>query len=270
MKLLRLEFKKLIHQKRTYVGWAGIAAIPIIMVLALALQSHKPQGGQGPDRFFSLAAVNGMYVAVAAIAVLTAFLLPLLASMAGSSPIAGEAEQATLKTWLFRPVTRGGVLLSKWGTAVFYMAIALGLVAAAAYAAGAIAFGLHAPALLTGGTTTVAHALWLTFLAYLFVLAGLICVLSLATLISTVTNSSLTATIGALVVVIVLNVMGAFSFFDFLKPYLFTSHIDAWQNLFSSPIDWTPIANGLLAFAITSGVLTVAAWLVFRRRDVLV
>jgi ABC-2 type transport system permease protein len=269
VKLLRLEFKKLVHQKRTYVGWLAMVAVPIIMVVALALQSSPPQDDGGPDRFFALAIDNGMYVAIAAIAVLTAFLLPLLASMAGSSPIAGEAEQGTLKTWLFRPVTRGGVLMSKWVTAVFYMAIALGLVAVGAYAAGAIAFGLHAPALLSGGTVTIAYGLWLTFLAYLFVLAGLICVLSLATLLSIVTNSSLTATIGALVVVIVMNVLGAFSFFDFLKPYLFTSRLDAWENLLSSPIDWTPITNGLITFAITSAVLTVGAWLVFRRKDVL-
>jgi ABC-2 type transport system permease protein len=270
MKLFRLELKKLLHQKRSYVGW-GIGIVPILMVVALALQKQKPQPtGQGPDRFFGLAATNGMYVAVAAIAVLTAFLLPLLASMAGSSPLAGEAEQATLKTWLFRPVTRGGVLISKWGTAVLYVSVALGLVAAAAYAAGAVAFGLHAPALLGGGTTTVADGLWLTFVAYLFVLAGLICVLSLAMLISTVTTSSLTATIGALVIVIVMNVLGAFRYFDFLKPYLFTSRLDAWQNLFARPIDWTPITHGLIAFAITSGLLTVGAWLIFRRRDVLV
>jgi ABC-2 type transport system permease protein len=270
MKLFRLEFKKLIHQKRTYVGWAGISAIPILIVVALALSKHKPQGGNGPDAFFSLAAHNGMYVAVAAVAALGGFFLPLLAAMAGSSPIAGEAEQATLKTWLFRPVTRGGVLMSKWVTAVAYMAIALGLVAAAAYIAGAIAFGLHAPALVSGGTVTVAHGLGLTFLAYLFVLAGAICVLSLAALISTVTDSSLTATIGALVIVVVMAILGGFSYFNFLKPYLFTSHLDAWQNLFSRPIDWTPITNGLIAFAITAAVLTLGAWFVFRRKDVLV
>jgi ABC-2 type transport system permease protein len=270
MKLLRLEFKKLIHQRRSYVGWVGIAAVPVIMAAALSLSSHKPNAAEGgPDVFLALASGNGMYVAIAAIAILTMFLLPLLASMAGSWPIAGEAESATLKTWLFRPVTRGGVLLSKWVVAIVYLAIALGLVAAAAYTAGAIAFGLHAPALLSGGTVTVAHGLWLTLLAYLFVLAGAICVLSLATLLSTLTNSSLTATIGALVIVIVLNVLGSFSFFDFLKPYVFTSRLEAWQGLFSSPIDWTPITHGLVAFTLTSAVLTIGAWIVFRRRDVL-
>ena len=90
-------------------------------------------------------------------------------------------------------------------------------------------------------------------LSYLYVLAGVICVLSLALLFATFTNSSLTAAIAALVVVIVMNILGAFSYFDFLKPYLFTSHIDAWQGLLSQPIDWHPILKGVLVFAIYTG-----------------
>jgi len=66
------------------------------------------------------------------------------------------------------------------------------------------------------------------------------------------------------------DILGAFSYFDFLKPYLFTSHIDAWQNLFHQPIDWHPIWNGILTFAIYIGGLSLAAWYVFRRKDILV
>ena len=89
-------------------------------------------------------------------------------------------------------------------------------------------------------------------------------------LFATFTNSSLTAAVAALVVFIVMNILGAFSYFDFLKPYLFTSHIDAWQNLFHQPIDWHPIWNGILTFAIYIGGLSLAAWYVFRRKDILV
>ena len=71
--------------------------------------------------------------------------------------------------------------------------------------------------------------------------------LSLALLFATFTNSSLTAAIGALVVFIVMGILGAFSYFDFLKPYLLTSHRDAWQNLLSQPIDWHPIWTGLVS-----------------------
>jgi ABC-2 type transport system permease protein len=270
MKLLRSEFTKLLYQKRTYFGWAGLFVVPILAVLALYLSRNQAHHDQGPGGFIALALHNGMYVPVAALVLLSAFLLPLLASMAGSFPLAGEAEQGTIKTWLMHPVRRGSVLFSKWGVAVIYMAISLALVAVSAYGAGAVAFGLHAPLLLTGATVSVAQGIWLTFLSYLFVVVGIACVVSLALLFSTFTNSSLTAAVGALVVVIIMDILGNFSYFDFLKPYLFTSHLDAWQSLFSQPISWSPIAKGLFAFGAYIVVLTGAAWYKFRRKDILV
>ena len=269
MKLLRREFTKLIFQKRSYVGWAGLFVVPLLMTLALYLNRNNHHHDNGPGGLVSLAAHNGLLMPVGAIMILSGFLLPLLASMVGSHQLAGEAETGTIKTWLMHAISRGGVIVSKWGVAVIYLAIGLALVAVGALAAGALAFGPHAH-LLTGQTLSVVHAVWLSLLAYLYVLVGVICVLSLALAIATFTNSSLTAAIAALVVFIVMNILGAFSYFDFLKPYLFTSHSDAWQNLFSRPIVWHPIITGLIAFAIyIAGLLTIA-WYQFRRKDILV
>jgi ABC-2 type transport system permease protein len=270
MKLLNRELTKLFFQRRSYVGWAGLLAVPLLMTLALYLDRHSRSHDNGPGGVVMLARHDGLLMPMAAIALLSAFLLPLLASMVGSYQLAGEAETGTIKTWLMHPVSRGGVLLSKWGVAVIYVALGLVLVALGALLAGGLAFGLHAPVLLSGQAVSVAHALWLSLLSYLYVLAGVICVLSLALLFATVTNSSLTAAIGALVVVIVMNILGAFSYFHFLQPYLFTSHVDAWQNLLRQPIDWPPIEKGILAFVLYSAALTVAAWYVFRRKDILV
>jgi ABC-2 type transport system permease protein len=270
MRLLRLELTKLFAQKRSYVGWASLLAVPMLMTLALYLDRHNPHHDNGPGGMISLASHNGLLMPVAAITLLSGFLLPLLASMVGSYQLAGEAETGTIKTWLMHSISRGGVVVSKWGVAIIYVAIGLVLVAADAFVAGALAFGLHAPTLLSGQTVGVAHGLELTALSYLYVLGGVICVLSLALLFATFTNSSLTAAIGALVVVIVMNILGAFSYFDFLKPYLFTSHVDAWQSLFSQPDEWSPILKGVLAFAIYTVALLIAAWYVFRRKDLLV
>ena len=271
MRLLHRELTKLFAQRRSYVGWAGLLAVPLLMTLAIYLSSrnHHPHDN-GPGGLVTLASHNGLLMPVAAIVLLSSFLLPLLAAMAGSFQLAGEAETGTIKTWLVHPVSRGGVLVSKWLVAVLYLLAGLALVAAGGYLAGVAVFGAHSPALLSGGTVSVAHGLWLTLLTYLFVALGMICVISLAMLFSTFTNSSLTAAIGTLVIVIVMQIVGSFSYFDFLKPYLFTSHLDAWQNLFQGTIDWRPVENGLLAFGVYIVVSTVAAWYVFRRKDVLV
>jgi ABC-2 type transport system permease protein len=268
MMLLRRELTKLIHQKRSYVGWGGLLAVPLLMTLAIYLNRHGHDNG--PGGVISLARHDGLLMPVAAVTLLSGFLLPLLASMVGSYQLAGEAETGTIKTWLMHSISRGGVLASKWGIAVIYVIVGLVLVFVGALVAGALAFGLHAPVLLSGQTVSVAHGLGITVLSYLYVLVGVVCVLSLALLFATLTNSSLTAAIGALVVVIVMNIVGAFSYFDFLKPYLFTSHIDTWQNLLSQPVSWSPILKGLLTFAIYIAVLMAIAWRLFRRKDILV
>ncbi len=270
MKLLRREFTKLVFQKRTYVGWGGLLAVPLLMTLALYLNRNHHDRGGGPPGLIRLASHNGLLMPVAAITLLSAFLLPLVAAMVGSYQLAGESETGTIKTWLMHAISRGGVLTSKWVVAMIYVAIGLAIVAAGAFVAGGAAFGIHTPQLVGGLTTTTSHTLWLTLLSYGFVFVGTVVVLSLALFFATLTDSSLTATIAALVVLIVMNVLGAFSYFDFLKPYLFTSHMDAWQGLFDGRIDWHPIWTGLLTFAIYIVAAAMGAWVIFRRKDVTV
>jgi ABC-2 type transport system permease protein len=273
MTLLRSELTKIFFQKRTYIGWAALVAIPILV--AVALKFGNPGGGSGGGAdagppFFSLAKSNGLLVPLAAMAMLSAFFLPLIAAMAGGFQLASEAESSTLKTWLLHPIDRGPVVLSKWFTSVLYVLAGMGVALLAAYAAGVPFFGTARVALLTGGTVSVGHGLALTLLAYLYVGLAMIAVASIAMLISAITDSSLTAAIGTLVLVIVMQIVGQLSYFDFLKPYLFTSHLDAWQALFHGSIDWTTIEKGVLAFAVYAGVGLAATWRLFRRKDVLV
>jgi ABC-2 type transport system permease protein len=269
MRLLSRELTKIFFQKRTFVGWAALLVVPIIMVIALDLSSAKPQAGEGPP-FLSQALSNGLLIPVSALAALSFFLLPLVAAMAGGHQLAGEAEQGTIKTWLVHPVSRGAVLLSKWGVAVIYVLVGIVLVIVGGLVAGGIAFGIHPLVLLSGTTVSVTHGLGLVALTAAYLLLATVCVLSLAMLVSTFSNSSLTAAIVALVVVVVMQILGNLSYFDFLKPYLFTNYLEDWQNFFRQPIDWPPVQKGLLTFAIYIVAATVAAWLVFRRKDVLV
>ncbi len=93
-------------------------------------------------------------------------------------------------------------------------------------------------------------------------------VISVAVLLSTLTDSSLTAAAGALVLVIVMLVLGNLSVFDWLKPYLITNHLDAWTNFFQKTIDWGPIWKGLVCFgAWGAGTIGLSLWR-FRGKDI--
>jgi ABC-2 type transport system permease protein len=268
MTSLRLEFVKILRQRRTYLGWIGLVLVPVIVIVAGALQKpHRPDPGDPP--FVTHVSQNGLLVMLAVLYALASFLLPIIAAMGGASSVASEAEAGTLKTWLTRPVSRTGVLLAKWATAVLYALVGAALVAVVSLVAGVVAFGLHPLVTLSGTTLGPRHALELIAVAYLLVVAGAVCSLTIALLLSTVTNSSLTAATIAIAVFTVLTVLNAFSAFDFMKPYTYSAYRLAFVNLFRSPIYWQPIRRALVDYGVTVGALLFVAWLVFGRKDVL-
>ncbi len=274
MSSIRREFVKTLFQKRTYIGWGGLFIIPFLVMLAFRFSSGGPGGGQGgqPDigeQIFSQIRDNGMYLMVAALLAMATFFLPLLSSMSGSYTIAGEAENGTLRTMLMQPIRRGSFLMSKWFVANLYVAIGLLILGIAGLIAGGAVFGLGPVRLFTGQEIGVWHALGLVAASYAFVFVGMMCVVSLAVLFSTLTNSSLTAVASALVLVIIMEALQAFSVFDFIQPYLFTSKFSVWTNFLSSPVEWTPVIKALINFAVWIVGTTALGYWRFRRKDIL-
>ncbi len=271
MRLLWLEMVKLRHQKRTWIGLAALAILPIIMTVAFYLSSGEQSEGAnaGITALLMHAARNGVVMPLATLVGLSTFLLPLAASMVGAFLIAGEAETGTIKTILVRPVRRGSLLMAKWTVAALYLLLALVVIDAVSVASGSIAFGTR-PLLMPGGVFGVGETVGKTALAYLMTLAAMTCVVSLALLFSTMTNSSLTAAVVSLVAVIAVQILTSFAFFDFLRPWVFTTYFTSWTDLFVRPMPVDHILQALGCFVSYSTVFTLLAWWRFRRRDILV
>jgi ABC-2 type transport system permease protein len=151
---------------------------------------------------------------------------------------------------------------------MLYMAVVLTIVLAAGLISGWAFFGIK-PMLIPTEVVSIGHALWLIALAYLLALALLSCVVSLAMLFSAFIDSSLTAAIVPMVLVLVIFLLTQLSFFKSLQPYWFMNHFDAWYGLLQAPIKTKPITDGLLCFAAWSTGAMALAWLIFRRRDIL-
>lgn len=263
---LRREWTKLLFQRRSYLIWAGAFLLPFLIALIAWLSGASSGGGAAfIDRVFG----NGLYLPVVALFLLITLMLPMAAAMVGAYMVSGEAELGTLRIMLLRPVRRGSVVVAKWLAAVLYLALGAGLMLLSSVVFGAVFFGLHPMVTLSGSTIGVAHGLGLTLLAYLFGLAAMTTLVSMALLFSTVTDSSLTALIATFIVYIVLQVLISFSYFDWLRPYMFPTYFGDFVNLFRDPIAWRPIGKALLVFGLWSAGFTGVAWLHFRRKDVL-
>lgn len=266
---LRREWLKLLYQRRSYLIWAGAFAIPFLVALALYLAGADPhERGEGP-LFLSMVTSNGMYVALASLSALLPFLLPMAAAMVAGYMIAGEAELGTMRMILLRPVRRGSILMAKWTIAMVYLAVGFGLMVAGGLLFGAVFFDLKPMVTLSGTTVGVWHGLGLIVLCCLYGLAAMACMVSLALLFSTLTDSSLTALIATIVVYIIIQVLISFRYFEWLAPWVFPHYFLAYVNFFREPIYWDPLLRGLAMFAAWSAGLTLAAYLVFRRKDVL-
>jgi ABC-2 type transport system permease protein len=266
---LRREWIKLLFQRRSYLIWGGAFLIPFLIALALYLASGDPhEGGDGP-LFFARITGNGMYVALAALSSLLPFLLPMAAAMVAGYMIAGEAELGTLRIMLLRPVRRGSVLLAKWTMAIAYLAVGFAVMIAGGLLFGGVFFGLQPMVTLSGTTVSIPEGLGLIVLCCAYGLAAMACIVSLALLFSTLTDSSLTALIATIVVYIVVQVLISFSYFDWLRPWVFPAYFLDYVNFFRDPIYWRPILKGLSAFGAWSAGLTFVAYLLFRRKDVL-
>jgi len=266
---LRREWIKLLFQRRSYLIWGGAFLIPFLIALAFYLTRHNPESGGGGPAFVEGITSNGMFVTLAALFLLIGFLLPLAAAMVAGYMIAGEAELGTLRIVLLRPTGRGSFVLAKWTIAMAYLGFGFLLMLASGLLFGGIFFGLHPIVTFSGTTVGVWHGLGLIVFSILFGLAGMACIVSMALFFSTLTDSSLTALIATIVIYIVITVLIQFSYFDWLRPWVFPYYLQDFTNFFRDPIYWRPILKGLGVFAAWSGVLTFAAYLVFRRKDVL-
>ena len=265
---LRREWAKLLFARRTYVIWGGLALVPFIIALVQYLSGSPSGPGEGPH-LINRVLGNGLYVPLVALYAMLFLFLPLASAVIGSYLLAGEAELGTLRAILLRPQSRGSLVLSKWVVAVLSLLAGLLVVVVVGIVFGAVFFGIEPLVTLSGTTVSVAEGIGLILLATLFTLAAMACIISLALFFSTLTDSSLTALIATFVVFVVIQVLMTFSYFDWLRPFVFASYFEEYVNLLRDPIPWGPVREALTVFGLWSAGLTAMAWLVFRRKDIL-
>jgi ABC-2 type transport system permease protein len=262
----RWELRKLVSQKRTYMGLGLAVLLPVIFIVVQLARGHPQHGG---DSIFEAEIFqSGLATPVLMLTFLAPFFLPLIAALVAGDVVAAEDNNGTLKTILTRSVDRGQVMLAKVLAAVTYGVTAVFLSAAVATAGGVAAWGFNSVRTFSGTVVSAPKALLLVFAANAFFLIPLLAIVCVGVLLSTITRNSAASIVGTLGFTLVLAIVSQIPGLEGLHPYLLTTQYFAWQGLLRTPTDWAPILHSLWLCALYGLPCLFAAYLVFLRRDV--
>jgi len=265
--VLRWELRKLVSQKRTYLGLVLAGLFPLIFVVVENIHQHGGRGG-GLSIFAGEITQSGLAAPVLTLEFLSAFMLPLIAALVAGDIVAAEDGNGTLKTILTRSVDRGQVFAAKALAAVLYGLAAVYVSAAVATIGGVASWGFHPVRTLSGTLVSAPRALLLVFAANAMYLIPLIAVIAFGLLLSTATRNSTASVVGTVGFVILLYILAGIPGLEGWQPYLLTEQFANWHGLLRTPTDWAPILHSLWVCALYAVPCLIAGYLVLLRRDV--
>jgi ABC-2 type transport system permease protein len=258
------ELRKLVAQKRTYLGLAAAALVPVIFVAALALQSGQPDD----VAFGRYVRQSGLAIPPVILIFGSIWLFPLITALVAGDIVAAEDHNGTLKTILTRSVGRGRVFVAKTLAAFTYALAALVVMGTTAVVGGVLKSGLHPLTTLSGTTVGPGKALVLIAAGLAVYLLPLFAIAAIALLLSTVTHNSAAAVVGALMISLLLQLVTIIPGLGGLEPYLLPTQFNAWQGLLRTPADFAPIVRAAWVCALYAIPCLGVAYLSFLRRDV--
>jgi ABC-2 type transport system permease protein len=264
-----VELRKMFRRPRTWATIAVLNSLPLLVAVLLQLTDLAPRAGEGPP-FLSAVLRNGALYPLAALAIVLPLFLPIAVAVVAGDSIAGEAQAGTLRYLLARPVGRTRLLVAKLVAVLAFVLVTVVVVAGVGYVIGKTVFDA-APiggTSVSGTSLTQADLAGRTLLAVGYVAVSMLGVAAFALFFSTLTDSPLGATMGALAVLVASSLLFTLDAASPIAPYLPTRYWLAFVDLFRDPIQWRDLTRGIALQGVYVGVLLAAAWANFTTKDV--
>jgi ABC-2 type transport system permease protein len=265
------ELERQLRRRRTAVGLAGIAAVPVILAIAFLIAgagSDGPRETGDPTGLFGFATASGLNFALMSTAATAPFLLLSVVALFAGDTVSSEAAVGSLRSLLVRPVPRGRLLGRKFAVALVLSFTAAVLVPLSGTIAGTIAYG-WGPVITPFGPLAPGESLLRLAVITGYLAWSAVWVAALAFALSTATDTSVGAVAGTIVIVIVVQILDAITALGWLRTYLPVHEGLAWVGLLADPPRWSDLTRGLLLQMPYLALGMGFAWWNFLRKDVL-
>jgi ABC-2 type transport system permease protein len=264
LSVYRWELRKLLAQKRTYIGIGAAALLPVVFVTVMAVQTGGPYDVPLGHNLRH----TGIALTLVVLVFASRFGAQLVTALVAGDIVANEDSAGTLKMVFTRSAKRSQLLAAKTLAAFTYVLALLLAIVTTGMVSGVIAWGFNPVVDLSGARRSAAEAFGLTFAGLAAYGVPLLAIAAFGIFLSTVTRNSAAAIVGTLVYELFMEAIVGLVHLNWLPHWVLSSQFDAWHGFFETPVTWTPILRCLWVSAIYAAVPLAIAFWYFLRRDV--
>lgn len=264
---LLVEFRRQLSRRRTQLTLGFLVLLPPLLILAFKLGDEPGRPGRAPG-LVDIATTGAANFTLFTLFVSTGFLLVVVFALFAGDTVAGEASWSSLRYLLAAPVPRSHLLARKLTVALLSSLFALVLLPVMAYLSGGLAFGWAPIRTPLGTTLPTGEALVRLGIIVGYLAVTLVFVSALAFLLGVWTDAPLGAVGGAVLLVIVSNILDAVTALGDWRDVLPTHYSYAWTDVLAPTIAWEQMARGTLWSLAYSAAFLAAAWWHFERKDI--
>ncbi len=274
--MLRLELYKIFKRPRTYISFAVVTAITGLIQIAMLAdgRSFIQFILQSISADFEIGGniLNGYLITYIILQSLLVQ-IPLLVALVAGDLIAGEANMGTLRLLLTKPVSRTKVVLVKFLAGTVYTSLLLLWFAIVGLGLSVLLFGTGD--LINVKSDTIiflleGEVLWRYGYAFAYAGLAMTTVTALAIFLSVFAENSIGPIIGTMGVIIVFMIFTNLELplFSLVKPYLFTTHMIAWQAFFDDVVAYDAIYKSALILVGYIVFFLLATIILFNKKDI--
>jgi ABC-2 type transport system permease protein len=279
-KQFKFEVIKLAKSKMVALSFITVVAFVVLMLWGFYSYAERKMGSQATAQFKytyeSRSYFNGLTFALYSLIFSFSLLIPILVAMIAGAQIAGERSSGTLRMLSMRPVSRLSIFISKFLTVCFYTYALVAFFIVLNLLVGLIFVGWGNLELYPGplnlvnepGTIARDEALLRFVYASFSATWSLLVIAAVAMLFSTLFETSTMSTVAAVSLYLMLYIIGRVEFFEHLRPYFFTTDMDAWRDVFKPEIPWQSFYHYSSICGIYILGILLAAITVFERKDI--
>jgi ABC-2 type transport system permease protein len=289
--LLQIELLKIFRRPRTYISFAAIMVIVLVIQLALVADGKTYVGFMTANISDTLEIpkekiLNGYLVCFIILNTLL-IQVPLLIALIAGDAVAGEANMGTLRLLMTKPVSRSQLLLVKFIACVIYVVLLLLWMAILALGVSVLLFGTNDMVILRSDVIEQIKQqdiLWRYFAAFGYAAVALTTVAALAFLLSIFAENSIGPIVTTMSIVVIFTILSEMNIplYDrTVKPYLFTTHMVAWKGFFYLKADadgqsitgsienFPAIMRSMITLLVYIALFVGSALFIFKRKDIL-